>query len=337
MDTPRPINRRHFLKTSSLLTAGLIGAQLPLRAESSDALGYVLPKRPLGKTGLDVTLFCIGGAHIGSHSEKSAAARIEAAIEGGCRFFETAQGYQKGRSEERFGKFLTPKYREHITLMTKTTAEDGATARRHLDESLSRMKTDYLDIYLMRWIKSEEDAENRIKNGVYDFLLEAKAAGKIKHIGFSGHTHPDANIHMMRRGLPELEVVLMPINVVDTGYHSFINHALPVALEKELGVIAMKTMAGGSFFGGAAPWGRNAGEDRQAIVPEKLTPKEAHHYALSFPIASLTSGTATVEQVKENIASARSFAKLDEVQRQEISQRVATIAATGSLEHYKGY
>ncbi|MBK1879264.1 aldo/keto reductase [Pelagicoccus mobilis] len=337
MPQENPLNRRQFLKTSTALTAGLIGSQLPLKAETSDVLGYVLPRRRLGKTGLDVTLFCIGGAHIGSRSEESAQARIEAAIEGGCRFFESAQGYQKGRSEERFGKYLTPKYREHITLMTKTTSTDGATTRRHLDESLKRLKTDYLDIYLMRWIKSKEDAENRINNGVYDALLEAKAAGKIKHIGFSGHTTPEANIHLIERGLPEMEVVLMPVNAVDLAYHSFITHALPQAIEKNLGVIAMKTMAGGSFFGGEAPWGPIKGQYREPIIPQKISVREAHHYVYSLPVASLTSGTDTVEHVRENVRNARSYAQLSERERQTIHKRVADYAATGSLEHYKHY
>lgn len=335
MESEIKVNRRQFLNTTTVLAAGLIGGQLPVLASSTDKLGFVLPRRRLGRTGLDVTMFCIGGAQLGGIDEKSVQERIEASIEGGCRFFETAQGYSKGRSEENFGKFLTPKYREQIVLGSKTVALDGATARKHLDESLSRLKTDYLDVYLMRWIKSPEDAEERLNNGVYDAMLEAKAAGKIKHIGFSGHSTPAANNYMIDRGLSELEVVLMPVNVVDPAYDSFIKHTIPKAVEKDIGIIAMKTFAGGSFFGGKAPFGRNAGALREAIVPEKLSLREAHHFVYSLPVSAITSGTKTVEHVRENISNARTFGEMTQQQRDKIHSRVQDIARTGEIEHYK--
>lgn len=259
MNSEYEMNRRQFLGTTSTLIAGVVGSQLSVAASTSDKLGYVLPRRRLGRTELEVTMFCLGGAQLGGTNEKSVQERIEVSIEEGCRFFETAQGYSKGRSEQNFGKFLTPKYRDEIVLGSKTVAKDGATVLRHLDESLKRLKTDYLDVYLMRWIKSPEDAEERLVNGVYDAMLEAKSAGKIKHIGFSGHSSPAANNYMMDRGLSELDVVLMPVNVVDPAFDSFITQTIPKAVEKDIGIIAMKTFAGGSFFGGKAPFGRNAG------------------------------------------------------------------------------
>ena len=126
------ITRRELLQRLALLTGATLAPWRALGAAEpapSDKLGPVLPQRTLGKTGLKVTMLTVGGSHIGRPAESVAQAVIEAAIESGIRTFDTAQLYQNGGSEERYGKFLTPKYREHVLIFTKTMAEDAATAR----------------------------------------------------------------------------------------------------------------------------------------------------------------------------------------------------------------
>src|SRR5208283_2917603 len=143
------ITRREVLQRLALLTGATLAPWRALGAEepaSSDKFGPILPQRTLGKTGMKVTMLTVGGSHIGRPEESVAQAVIEAAIESGIRTFDTAQLYQNGGSEERYGKFLKPKYREQVLIFTKTMAEDATTARSHLEGSLRRMKTEYLDL-----------------------------------------------------------------------------------------------------------------------------------------------------------------------------------------------
>ncbi len=327
------INRRKFLKLSASFAA-MLSLPLGLKSSVSDKWGSVLPTRPLGNTGLDVSMFAIGGGALRSDYQTMESI-IETAIQQGCRFFETARSYSGGRSEIGFGKYLTPNYRNEITLLSKTRATDGEGLKKELDESLTALKTDHLDIYLIHAVNSIDDLENRLKQGVFDEIVKAKEQGMIKHIGFSGHTHPDINNYFMDKNFPELEVVLMPMNVVDPVQHSFVLNSLPKAIEKNIGVIGMKVFAGGGMFGGEVKWGRNVGEKREALIPDVITKKEAQYFAYSLPIASATIGCQDAFQVKENIENTRSFQELDEVARKQLIERVTEIALNNTIEHYK--
>ena len=142
--------RRQFLRKMTALTAGITVSVQNFSSGSSsasDKWGYVLPKRVLGRTGKEVTMLGVGGYHVGWTTEKDAQAVIEAAMEGGIRFFDTAESYGPHTSEIRYGKYLTPKYREQVFIMTKSTAKDAKTMEEHLNASLKRMKTDYLDLW----------------------------------------------------------------------------------------------------------------------------------------------------------------------------------------------
>jgi hypothetical protein len=136
------LTRRRFLRRLALFaflaSGSRYGAYLWADEPSSDPFGQTLPRRSLGRTGEKVTMLGLGGFHVGSLSDRDAQAMIEASIDGGIRFFDTAQQYQNGGSEAKYGRFLTPKYRDHIFLMTKTVARDSSAARRDLEESLRR-------------------------------------------------------------------------------------------------------------------------------------------------------------------------------------------------------
>jgi len=201
------LNRREALKsllgmTAALMTPDILGAVASASPPAPppldrDRFGELLPQRKLGRQGPMVTMLGLGGAHIGFMAHDAMAQKtIESAIAGGIRYFDTAAGYAGGQSEVRYGKFLTPKYREHVLIFTKTMAEDAATARSHLEGSLQRMKTDYLDLWQLHDMRTIDKATERV-HGVLDVMLKAKAEGKVRHIGFTGHGSWKTHAHVL--------------------------------------------------------------------------------------------------------------------------------------------
>ncbi|MBX2872389.1 MAG: aldo/keto reductase [Saprospiraceae bacterium] len=326
-------SRREFIKYSAALGA-VMSLPIGLQSMSQDKWGPVLAKRQLGSTGIDVTCFGIGGGAFDADYAKSEEI-IEKAIQKGCRFFETARVYGRGASEEGFGKYLTPKYRKDITLMTKTHAKDADTLNRELDESLTALNTDHVDIYLMHAIGSPEDFERRRKGGVLDAAIKAKAEGKIKHIGFSGHADPAAHSYVIDQNIDDIEVVLMPINVADPTWKSFILNTLPKANARNMGVIGMKIFAGGGFFGGDVVWGRDRGAKRDLVIPRLISTEEAQHFALSLPITTTTIGCHDAQHVEENINNVMTFNGMNEEDRQALIEKVTATALSNTIEHYK--
>jgi aryl-alcohol dehydrogenase-like predicted oxidoreductase len=325
------ITRRESLQRLALLTGATLSPWPAIGAEeaaSSDKLGPVLPQRTLGKTGLKVTMLTVGGSHIGRPDESVAQAVIEAAIESGIRTFDTAQLYQNGGSEERYGKFLTPKYREHVLIFTKTMAEDADTARSHLEGSLRRMKTEYLDLWALHDLREIAKADTRVHN-VLDVMLKAKEEGKVRHIGFTGHGSWKTHAHVLE--LTEaFETCQMPINIADPSYESFTLNVLPILVKRNMGVFAMKTLAADGLMGGRGGAGPK-------VIPDRLTVQEALRYVWSLPVSSLVSGMASVEHLKANVASARSFVAMSEAERQALIAKVADVAKTGQMENgFKG-
>ena len=332
--------RREFLKKISGLTAGLM---VPLHNMSfgksvmRDKWGDILPLRKLGKTGVDVTMLGVGGYHVGWTTEKDAHAVIEAALEGGIRFFDSAESYGPHTSEIRYGKYLTPKYRDEIFLMTKSTAKDAKTMRKHLEASLKRMKTDYLDLWQVHSVSDPKDVDNRIENGVFDVVMKAKDEGKVKHVGFTGHKNPLAHRRVLERteDNPFFETIQMPINVVDANLDHFINTVLPKALDRNLGILAMKTMADGRFFSKKMRLDEQLWETDKPIVPERISIKEALYFAWSLPISVLITGAENEKLLNEKIELAKGFTSFTEAQREQLITKVADLAPNGKVEYYK--
>ena len=332
--------RRQFLKKVSGLTAGIM---VPLHNLSfgkttlSDKWGYVLPKRKLGKTGKEVTMLGVGGYHVGWTTEKDAQAVIEAALEGGIRFFDTAESYGPHTSEIRYGKYLTPKYREEIFLMTKSTAKDAKTMQEHLDASLKRMNTDYLDLWQVHSVTNPEDVDTRIENGVFDVVMKAKEDGKVKHVGFTGHRNPKAHLRVLEKtsGNPFFETVQMPINVVDANHEHFINTVLPKALDQKLGILAMKTMSDGRFFGKKMRANDVQWETDNPVIPNRLSIEEVLYFVWSLPVSVLITGAENEQFIKEKIKLAKGFSSFDEAQRNKLINKVADLAEPGKIEYYK--
>ena len=279
----------------------------------------------------------IGGFHVGWTSEKDAQEIIEAAIEGGVRFFDNAEGYSKGLAEERYGKYLAPKYRDNIFLMTKTQAKDAKTTREHLEGSLRRMKTDRIDLWQIHSLRDPEDVDSRIANGVLDVVLKAKEEGKVRHIGFTGHSNPEAHLRMLEltRDVPFVSCQ-MPVNVMDASYHSFTEQVIPRLRERNIGLLAMKSMADGRFFGMKAMPGRGVvWQTETPAIPARLSIRDALHYVWSLPVTVLITGAENASLVREKIDLARSFQGMSEQQRKDLVSRVADLAADGKAEYYK--
>ena len=302
-----------------------------------DSLGELLPTRVLGRTGETVTMLGIGGFHLGWTSEKDAQEIIEAALEGGIRFFDSAEGYQDGESERRYGRFLTPKYREQVFLMTKTQAKDAKTAREHLEGSLRRMKTDYLDLWQMHSLRNPEDVDTRLEEGVLDVVMKAKEEGKVRYIGFTGHSNPEAHLRILERTSDSdpFDTCQMPVNVIDPSYHSFIEQVTPELQKRDIGLLAMKTLADGRFFGMKTVLNRGAiWTSEDPAIPTRISIRDALHFAWSLPIGVLITGAENASLVREKVDMAKSFSGMSAEQRSELVGRVADLA-DGKVEYFK--
>ena len=332
-----PPDRRTFLKTlaaSAVVLPNLNGE------EGSDKLGKTLPTRVMGRTGESISAFTLGGAHVvRAASEKTSEQLIETAIESGVRSFDQAQKYGNGQSEVLYGKYLTPKYRDHIYLTTKTLAKTGAAVRKELETSLRSMKTDRIDLWQIHSITSAADVDERWKAGVIDEFLKAREEGLVRHLGFTGHRSPSAHLHLIKR-LREADLVfdtcLMPMNLVDPHWDSFIVQVLPELLKDKYGVFAMKTLAHGNLLA-AEPTNKETPnvDGVGTIANSGLTVKDMHHYIYSLPVCSLVSGCLKPQEVKENTAILRNFKKLDAEARDKLLARAKPFAGN-QMEYYKG-
>ncbi|MCX8157233.1 MAG: aldo/keto reductase [Verrucomicrobiae bacterium] len=335
------MKRREFLASLAAATAGAaaLPSSLPGAPDAAsparDRLGALLPTRPLGKTGVQVTAFCLGGHHAElKRTPAETQAIIEAALEHGCRFFDNAKNYSDGEAERRYGQYLVPKYRDLVFIMTKSSATTAAEARKELDGSLQRMKCDYLDLWQIHHITSPEDVETRLKNGVLDVFLEAKRSGKTRFIGFTGHSNYQAHLRMLallkERGL-DLDTCQMPINLCDPHYESFITNVLPLLQQRQYGILAMKTMAYGTMVGqpgfGSQPY-------PNPLTRSGVTPRQMHEYVYSLPVSALVSGCTSPKEVAENTSWLREFKGLPEAERQRLLALSAKHAGQ-AIESYK--
>lgn len=333
--------RRDFIRNMSQLTAGLMatdsladrGAKVP-----GDQWGELLPLRKLGKTGELVTMLGVGGFHVGWTSERDAEEIIETAMAGGIRFFDTAHNYSKGISEQRYGKYLLPKYRDDIFLMTKSQAATSKILHEQFELSLKRMGTDSVDLLQLHALSSPADAASRVENGVYDALGEILASGKARYVGFTGHQDPLAQLELLKRVPPEniFSTVQMPINLVDWSLEkSFIKQMVPVAAAQGLGILAMKTLANGRFFAETIARGKKVWESNHPVIPSAISVQEAIHFAWSLPVSVLITGAENKTLLEEKINLARSFSMLTEVERAALLERVLQVPDREKIEWYK--
>jgi len=319
------LNRRQLLKAIGALGSlvalggarGLADALEPVR---SSTIGEI-PKRMLGKTGVQVSALCFGGAHWGRIEDDAEAIRIlHEAIDAGVTFLDNAWEYNGGRSEELMGKALQGR-RQQVFLMTKVCSHgrDKRVALQQLDESLRRLKTDYLDLWQIHEVVYLDDSDRHFApGGGAEALLEAKRQGKVRFIGFTGHKDPKIHLKMLAHDFP-FDTCQMPLNVFDGTYRSFEQEVLPVLTQRGIAPIGMKSLSG------------NAEPIKQGLV----TPEEALRYVLSLPIASLVSGIDSREVLRQNLDIVRRFAPMTVAEMQGLRTRVARYAMDGRFELFK--
>ncbi len=343
MSHPR-LKRREFMAMLASCTAGLMvpgifpgdDTLFAATGSRSDRLGELLPLRRLGSAGRVVTNLGVGGDHVGTASERDAQAIIEKALEEGIRFFDNAPLYSNGEAEIRYGRFLTPKYRDVSFIMTKTLARNREDALKDLDASLSRMKTDYVDLWQVHALQTPEDVEYRLNHGVLDAFLEAQQKGKVRYIGFTGHQSYKAHLKMLEETLKRgvtMNSAQMPVNPADPHYESFVTHVVPRCVEAGIGVLAMKSLAYGRFFGGNKGWQRRSVNVKPAI-PAVLTLEEVFGFVWSLPITTLISGMESSQHVTQNAALAHQTWNWNQADRQQRIDAVAPFAGP-DLEFYK--
>jgi predicted aldo/keto reductase-like oxidoreductase len=334
-------SRRNFLKKTSALTAYSIFSGWASYGATSDKLGNVLPLRQITRNGEKSTAFCLGGYHAGlSENPKDAEMIIERAIELGVRFFDNGRVYHRGRSEEYYGKFLTPKYRDNVFLMSKAISKTGVEAEKELSLSLKALNTDHLDLWQMHTMTTREDVDARVNGGVLDVFLEAKEKGKTRYIGFSSHQNPSTIIYFLdllkKRGL-ELDTCQMPLNVCDPSFESFQMNALPALIDRGYGVIAMKTMAGGSMMGQRIDTTPKeiATEDIPNVVDKaNISFAELHQYVYTLPVSTLCSGCDTLEKLEHNVGVLQNLKKLSKSDMEKLVAKVKPYSGN-IVENYK--
>ncbi|WP_455387939.1 aldo/keto reductase [Petrachloros mirabilis] len=322
------LDRRQLLKTLGAAGAalalggpqGLAEILTPASATAGAATGEI-PVRALGKTGVKVSALCFGGAHLGRIENDAEAIRLlHEAIDAGVTFLDNAWEYHGGRSEELMGKAIQGR-RQQVVLMTKVCSHgrDKKVALQQLDESLRRLKTDYLDLWQIHEVVYEDDPDRHfVPGGAADALLEAKRQGKVRFIGFTGHKDPKIHLKMLSHDFP-FDTCQMPLNVFDGTYRSFEQDVLPVLNQRGIAPLGMKSLSG------------NAEPIKQGIV----TPEEAIRYVLSLPIASLVSGIDSREVLKQNLDIARRFSPMTAVEMGALRTRAGRYASDGRFELFK--
>ncbi len=321
----RAIDRRQLLKTlglaGSILALGGPHGLADAMAPAPPAAPGEIPRRALGKTGVDVSILCFGGAHWGRMADDADAIRLlHEAIDAGITFLDNAWEYNGGRSEELMGRALQGR-RQQVILMTKVCSHgrDKNVALQQLDDSLRRLKTDYLDLWQIHEVVYDDDPDRHfMPGGAAEALLEAKRQGKVRFIGFTGHKDPAIHLKMLAHDFP-FNTCQMPLNVFDGTYRSFEHDVLPVLSQRGIAPLGMKSLSG------------NAEPIKQGIV----TPEEAIRYVLSLPIASLVSGIDSRQVLKQNLDIARRFTPMTAADREALRTRVARYAMDGRYELFK--
>ncbi|HEY7509443.1 MAG TPA: aldo/keto reductase [Vicinamibacteria bacterium] len=309
--------RREFLKQTAA-GAALAALAESVIAQTSTASATGLPTRVLGRTGQRVSILCLGGWHLGSIKDDAEAIRlVHAALDEGMTFMDNCWDYHDGRSEELMGRALEGR-RDQAFVMTKNCERDHAGSMRCLEDSLRRLRTDRIDLWQFHEMVYDNDPDWVFEKGGMKAALEARKAGKVRFIGFTGHKDP--RIHLRMLGKPfDWDAAQMPVNALDAHYRSFQKEVVPVCLEKNVGVIGMKGFGGGNGIA------RGAG----------LTAAEAYRYALSQPVASQVVGMVGLDQVKQNVALARDFKPMSDAEKAALLDRVREVAGDGRFELFK--
>ena len=288
------------------------------------ALNTISPNRLLGKTGERVSSIGLGGWHLGlpKVDEQLALRIVRTAIDRGINFLDNSWDYNEGRSEMRMGKALSDGYRDKVFLMTKIDGRSKKEATRQLDESLRRLQTDRIDLVQHHEVIRFDDPHRIFDpEGANAALLEAKKAGKIRYIGFTGHKDPRIHLYMLQVAREhgfDFDTVQMPLNVMDVHYRSFEKLVLPDLVRQQIGVLGMKSMGNGII-----------------LKSGTVTAVECLQYALSLPTSVVITGCDSMEVLDQALKTMFLFPPMTVAQMQALVAKTGAAAAKGEYEPFK--
>jgi predicted aldo/keto reductase-like oxidoreductase len=320
-------DRREFFGTA-IAGAALAGAamaqtdQLPRPTETRK--GDML-YRSFGKTGENVSVIGLGGSHIGQASSEELATRlVRTAVDRGITFMDNSWDYNNGngQAETRMGKALRDGYRKKVFLMTKVDGRTKELAAKQLDESLRRLQTDHVDLLQFHEVIRMEDPDRFFsQGGALEAFVDARKAGKIRFIGFTGHKDPAIHLRMLNMAKEKgfhFDAVLFPSNVMDWSFRSFVHEVMPVALREGVAVQTMKPMGG------------------KAILESKtVTPSECLRYALSQPTSVVIHGMDKMEYLEHSLEVVKNFKPMSNEQISALTGKAKQAAMTGKYELFK--
>ena len=281
--------------------------------------------RSFGKTGENVFVIGVGGSHIGQTSSQELATRIiRTAIDNGVNFMDNSWDYNNGdgEGETKMGKALRDGYRQKAFLMTKVDGRTKSVAAKQIDESLKRLETDHVELMQFHEVIRMEDPDRFFApGGALEAFLDAKKAGKIKYIGFTGHKDPAIHLRMLdlarEKGF-HFDAVLFPSNVMDWTFRSFVHQVMPVALREGIAVQTMKPM-GGKFI----------------LESKIVSPDDCLRYALSQPASVVIHGMEKLEYLHATLETVKNFHPMTEDEISALTNKTRQAAMSGKYELFK--
>jgi len=289
--------------------------------QTSGASATGVPTRLLGRTGQRISVLGVGGGHArGIKDDADCIRYMHAAVDEGVTFFDNAWEYGGGAAEEIMGKALVQDgYRKRVFLMTKNCGRDYKDSVNCLEDSLRRLQTDHVDLWQFHEVNYDNDPDWIFERGAMKAALEARKAGKVRFIGFTGHKAPHIHLKMLAKPF-EWDTCMMPANVADANFRSFQKEVIPVCLKKNVGILGFKGLGGG----------------RGALLGQaNLTLEECLRYCLSLPVATQIVGMNSIAQLKQNVAVARSFKPMSASEKTQLLARVKDISGDGRFETFK--
>jgi aryl-alcohol dehydrogenase-like predicted oxidoreductase len=280
--------------------------------------------RTLGRTGERVSAVGLGGWHIGlPHVDEQLSLRIvRHAIDEGISFLDNSWDYNDGASEIRMGKALRDGYRDKVFLMTKIDGRSKREAIRQLDESLRRLQTDHIDLVQHHEVIRFDDPHRVFDDeGSNAALIEARQAGKLRYIGFTGHKDPQIHLHMLEVASEHgfvFDTAQMPLNVMDAHYRSFAKLVVPELLRQGIGVLGMKSIGNGIL-----------------LKSNTVTAVECLRYALNLPTSVVITGCDSMQVLEQALDVGKTFRPMSDAEVDALLAKTRPAAARGEFELFK--
>ena len=312
--------RRQFLK---VVTGASALAGVSWFAKGAESMGEI-PRRRLGHTEEMVSMIGLGGFHLvrPDLAEAESIRIVRAAVDQGVNFLDNCWDYNGGQSELRMGKALRDGYRQRTFLMTKIDGRDKKTATQQIEESLRRLETSHIDLLQFHEVIRMDDPDRIFAaGGAMESVLEAKKAGKLRYIGFTGHKSPAVHLKMLATAESHqfrFDTVQMPLNVMDAQYDSFEKNVLPVLVKNDIGVLGMKPMG-----------------DHIILDSKTASPVECLHYAMNLPTSVVITGCDSMRILDQAVGAARSFQPMKRAEVEALLTKTAQAAQAGKYEQYK--